>query len=761
MSFQSFSPTAKIENKAAAIVKSILSSSASVVSANFVGGGGTSAATLLFSRPDLEEFEPRKFCRHIVFRTDGRGTFDLPDVPVDERLKAWAFSSDGHSCEARITAGPTESKDLSNGGNNPLYLEVYEGGHQLVRRQLPKDILEVRNGGPFGELVMYGQSYVLIHGERRPPKYPKTWWSTEPTTSEAKKRTGHGDDGDEAELTPLSRFRYHPNFGEKLTSIKEPCVYIYSLADDEFIDINQRLGHEFMKEKTLGFTTFSRKGRGLFLTVYHTGPTPLAREGLSVCFNRPSSIYYIEDFAARTVSPKLISEGLYMAIGPNPSPDGERVMFVGARNRFSTHITAMDLYVLESNNMVYHEVPITGDDNWTGLFLHLHEESRSLIRWVPNSGNNKVILTTQSKGVYRTFVVDINSGKIVRTIWPGKRPESPDGQSGSCSLLDVGGGDGHSSRALVMTQSLVDRPSISSVSISDPESDCIEVMAVPPIEWNGGSPPAISLVQGESCTGCLVTPKVWNQQLVARLHGGPHSFSANAFVGEVAYLLQAGFAVVLPNYRGSTSFGLDFLNALPGHAGTMDVADCDDIVVHAEQDLLRDTGKEVKGVSVFGGSHGGFLCGHLMGSSDASVRGRYQCGILWNPAVDLLSQCLTTDIPEWCFVEAFGEKEGAPDFDYQALTRQQIDRMREVSATPLAKNVDKPVLVLLGESDQRVPHMGGLRWAQAVSVNGHCPSVDVYMYPQQGHAIDKPECNTNTSVLVLSYLMTQTHEDEQ
>lgn len=91
----------------------------------------------------------------------------------------------------------------------------------------------------------------------------------------------------------------------------------------------------------------------------------------------------------------------------------------------------------------------------------------------------------------------------------------------------------------------------------------------------------------------------------------------------------------------------------------------------------------------------------------ASVR--YQCGILWNPAVDLLSQCLTTDIPEWCFVEAFGERDGASDFDYQPLTNEQMERMREVSATHLAKNVDKPVIVLLGESDQRVPHMGGLR----------------------------------------------------
>lgn len=195
MSFQSFSPTAKVEKKAAGIVKSILSSSVSVISANFVVGS-TSAATLLFSRPDLEEFEPRKFCRHIVFREDyGKDdTLVLPDIPVDERVKARAFGSDGCSCEARIVAG-AESKEPANGASgSSLFLEVYDNNQQqLVRRRLPDDVVEVRNGGPFGELIVYGTSYVLIPGERRPPKYPKTWWSTKASPL-------NGVDGDAGEL---------------------------------------------------------------------------------------------------------------------------------------------------------------------------------------------------------------------------------------------------------------------------------------------------------------------------------------------------------------------------------------------------------------------------------------------------------------------------------------------------------------------------------------------------------------------------------
>ncbi|EER16708.1 hypothetical protein Pmar_PMAR029665, partial [Perkinsus marinus ATCC 50983] len=67
---------------------------------------------------------------------------------------------------------------------------------------------------------------------------------------------------------------------------------------------------------------------------------------------------------------------------------------------------------------------------------------------------------------------------------PGRDGQLADGLSGSCTLLDVGASEGKGSRALVMTQSLVDRPCISSVSIADPESDCIEVMASPQVSWN-------------------------------------------------------------------------------------------------------------------------------------------------------------------------------------------------------------------------------------------------------------------------------------
>jgi acylaminoacyl-peptidase len=75
------------------------------------------------------------------------------------------------------------------------------------------------------------------------------------------------------------------------------------------------------------------------------------------------------------------------------------------------------------------------------------------------------------------------------------------------------------------------------------------------------------------------------------------------------------------NYRGSTGFGRDSIDALTGTIGTTDVSD----MVACTRDVidtmtwaslgLPGAGKVADGarVGVVGGSHGGFLSAHLIG----------------------------------------------------------------------------------------------------------------------------------------------------
>lgn len=42
-----------------------------------------------------------------------------------------------------------------------------------------------------------------------------------------------------------------------------------------------------------------------------------------------------------------------------------------------------------------------------------------------------------------------------------------------------------------------------------------------------------------------------------------------------------GYCLLIVNYRGSTGYGKDFLDSLPGHIGSRDVEDCGDLTLKA------------------------------------------------------------------------------------------------------------------------------------------------------------------------------------
>lgn len=232
--------------------------------------------------------------------------------------------------------------------------------------------------------------------------------------------------------------------------------------------------------------------------------------------------------------------------------------------------------------------------------------------------------------------------------------------------------------------------------------------------------------------------------LIVTPHGGPHGVCATGFVPAYAFLVAAqGYALLLVNYRGSVGFGQGPLNSLPGKCGTQDVAD----VAQATRAVLGrpqpvvDAGR----VAVVGGSHGGFLAGHMVGQHPDL----YKAAVMRNPVTNIASMVGVTDIRDWCFVEALGI--GSYDFEgYPICTPEMMARMFAASPIAHAHNVRAPTLLCVGAKDRRVPCSQSVEFYNVLKAQG--VKTKMLWYPEDVHAIDIVKSDADEWTNIVAWL---------
>ena len=234
-----------------------------------------------------------------------------------------------------------------------------------------------------------------------------------------------------------------------------------------------------------------------------------------------------------------------------------------------------------------------------------------------------------------------------------------------------------------------------------------------------------SAADGEEIEGVLTLPVGYREgervPLLLVIHGGPAGVSSNRFSpARGAYPIQVfaglGYAVMQPNYRGSAGYGEQFRGLNKG-----DISGRDWIDINSGVDYLIDAGvADPDKLGVMGWSFGGHHTYWGITQTD-----RFAAASAGAGANDLISMYSQTDIPEFYHIY-LGPK---PWEDFEFYEERSAYRGVERVATPL--------LIQVGQNDERVPAEQSIQFYEAVKAIGNAP-VKLVIYPGEPHGIRSP-----------------------
>ena len=258
------------------------------------------------------------------------------------------------------------------------------------------------------------------------------------------------------------------------------------------------------------------------------------------------------------------------------------------------------------------------------------------------------------------------------------------------------------------------------------------LLAQPPMpsSWPAGPLPRAEVLRwnapdGTQIEGVLVYPQGYAEgkrfPLIVSVHGGPSGIYDEAYIAQgtgyasLMELSDRGYAVLMPNPRGSSGYGKDFRFANVRDWGGGDFADIMAGVDHLIAQGLTDGER----LGIMGWSYGGFMTSWAITQTD-----RFKAACVGAAVTNLQSFTGTADIP------GFLPSYFAGEFWEDAAIYAAHSPITHVGS------VTTPALIQHGAADVRVPVSQGREFYNALKRRG-VPS-ELVIYPRQGHGVDEP-----------------------
>jgi dipeptidyl aminopeptidase/acylaminoacyl peptidase len=213
-----------------------------------------------------------------------------------------------------------------------------------------------------------------------------------------------------------------------------------------------------------------------------------------------------------------------------------------------------------------------------------------------------------------------------------------------------------------------------------------------------------------------------NLPLIIVPHGGPYGVrDSGDFDSEIQFLANRGYAVLQPNYRGSSSYGTEFAKKGEGQWGRKMQDDIDD-----GMDWLAKAGTiDPKRVCIVGSSYGGYAA--LWGATRNPER--YRCAASFAGVTDVERQVR--------YSRAFMDRKGAKSWMEKVRGEDKKFDLGSISPLSTVARLKVPVLITHGDEDQRVPLKQSSLYVKALQDAGKVH--EFKLYKGEGHGFSKSE----------------------
>jgi dipeptidyl aminopeptidase/acylaminoacyl peptidase len=425
-------------------------------------------------------------------------------------------------------------------------------------------------------------------------------------------------------------------------------------------------------------------------------------DGREICFSRfvqnesltgDSNLFVIPVSGG---APKAITTNKAGDRTPLYSPDGRYIAYSATLRPMESDLTRLFLY-----------------DRMTGEHKNVFEATdRSIDSYVWAQDSKSLYVTFEDRGQEPLARLDVDSLKVTPLVTAGSSGSADVSRDGTFLVF---------SKTDFSNPAELFRLNVTEAAVSPTPLTHINAEALKHFQFGEVSSFTFPGWNGDTVQAWEVKPPGFDATkkypLLLLMHGGPENSWGNLFHyrWNAQLFAAAGYVVILPNFHGSSGFGLKFMDAIKGQWGGAPFED----QMKAVDTALTWPYVDATRVAAAGASYGGYMANWLEGHTD-----RFRTIVSHDGLYDLVTMLYSSDLVGG----AQQEFKGTPWENPQALINQ--------SPATFASNFKTPMLIIHGEHDYRVDQSQGFAMFQVLQAK-HVPS-KLLVFEQENHWVLKP-----------------------